>query len=403
MAQDKQQQEAIAWVRKGVAALREKDIQLARRCLLTAKDLDPENADAWLYLSATTRDLERRRRILWRVLTIKPDHPQARRALAEIERLQLAQARQAGGTAAADPAVDERCPDCGAVLRWHARAKRHICIFCGFGTRGDARPAVQAERLYPENVWPDEVTVRRCLNCASISLLPDGMSFEATCPVCMHHVLERVSGAIPAPDLVVPFEIDESHAAVALEDVKLAGGWWQGVLRPRRMTRPRPLLLPVWVFSGVGHARYTTADEEANELEYEFDEILISGVRQFEPALYRTASEVPFETAEACDLAQIAGDTQVFTVLPSQTWQSVVQKAQRVIARAMHQRVQALSEQSGQPLAVQAVSSQNLVARQVLVPAWINEQRWGGRVYMGLVSGVTGDAVSGSVPGLERS
>lgn len=397
MVQDNQRQEAVDWVRKGVAALRQKDFQLARRCLLMAKDLDPENADAWFYLTATTRDLERRRRLLWKVLTIDPDHQQARRGLAEIERLQTVQ----GGSLTLDSG-EKHCPDCGAVLRPHARTGRPVCVFCGYGSREETRTAPRVVRVYPAQAWPAEMKPRHCLKCNAISILPVEMPRETPCPVCMHDVLEPDGKPAPVPDVLVPFQVDEAHAAVALEDVKLEGGWRRGGLRSRRMTRPRPLLLPAWLFTGVGHVRFTS-DGAGYELEHGFERLLISGSRQFDPALWRIASNVPFEGAERCDPAMIASDRQVFTVLSSLTCQAAFQEAQGIIGQVMRRRVAEAVQDTGQEINIEEITPRNFVVRQVLLPVWVNEQRQGTHVFMGLVNGVTGHAVAGPAPRLGRS
>lgn len=398
MVQEHQQQEAVDWVRKGVAALRENDLRLARRCLLMAKDLDPENADAWFYLTATTRNLERRRRLLWRVLTIDPEHRQARRGLAEIERLQAAQ----GGALTADSAGGERCPDCGAVLRPHARTGRPVCVFCGYGTRGEAQTAPRIVRAYPEQEWPDDVSTRHCLKCNAISILPLNLPRDTPCPVCMHDVLEPGGKTAPVPDVLLPFQVDESHAAVALEDVRLEGRGLTGLLSSRRMTRPRPMVLPAWLFTGVGHVRYTV-DGADQEMEHGFERIVIPGTRQFDPALWRVASAVPFDGAERCDPEVIAHDAQVFAVLSTLTCQAAFQEAQGVIASAMRRRVRASMQDSGLAVDIGAITQRNLVVRQVMLPVWVNELRQGSHVYMGLVNGVTGQAAAGPVPRLGRS
>jgi ribosomal protein S27AE len=86
MVDEARKQESREWLEKGVAALKAKNFRLARQHLLRAKDLDPENAEAWLYLTGTTRDLKKRKALLLRVLKLQPDHAKARQMLAKIER-----------------------------------------------------------------------------------------------------------------------------------------------------------------------------------------------------------------------------------------------------------------------------------------------------------------------------
>ncbi len=86
MVDEARRQKAAEWIAKGRAALKANDPRLAREYLLKAKDLDPANADIWLYLAATTRDLKKRKALLERALSIDPKHAQARQALEKINR-----------------------------------------------------------------------------------------------------------------------------------------------------------------------------------------------------------------------------------------------------------------------------------------------------------------------------
>lgn len=84
MVAETQRKQAAQLVARGIAALKAKDVRLARQHLLQARKLDPENVDALLWLTRTTRDPDKRRAILRQVLQIDPTHAQARRALKKL-------------------------------------------------------------------------------------------------------------------------------------------------------------------------------------------------------------------------------------------------------------------------------------------------------------------------------
>ncbi len=86
MVDEARRREAIQWMQMGIVSLKNQEVTQARQCLLKACSLDPENVEALLWLTNTTGDPRERQRILQRVLTIQPDHVQARRALEKVER-----------------------------------------------------------------------------------------------------------------------------------------------------------------------------------------------------------------------------------------------------------------------------------------------------------------------------
>ncbi|MBN2470888.1 MAG: hypothetical protein JXN59_09200 [Anaerolineae bacterium] len=399
MVDEAQKQEALRWIKQGLAALRAQDTKLAQRCLLKAKDLDPDNPDVWLYLTATTRDLEKRRLLLQKVLSIAPDHPQASRALQEIERQQAAAAPSAPAPAPAPAMEEERCPRCGAVMRYDEQRQAPVCIYCGYGV--DGRETLAATRVFPEQPWPEGLTGRRCLSCDAVSLLPAGKPATTPCPVCMHDVLEPAEITMSFPDQMLMFGIDEARAAVALEDVELRGGLMRVLQRGRRMTRPRPALLPLWIFAGAG--QFTAGlGAEVEQQTASFDRILIPAVRQLDPELIRVAEAMSFDEAVPCD-ASICQDREVFVLLPEVSFQSAVGEAHRLLIAALRRRARQATPNDIRRTTEIATRVHELTVRQVVVPVWVNEIRAGGQVYMGLVNGVTGDAAAGSLPRLGRS
>ncbi len=398
MVDETQKQEALRWIKQGMAALRAQDTKLAQRCLLKAKDLDPDNPDVWLYLTATTRDLEKRRLLLQKVLSIAPDHPQARRALQEVERQQVAAA--APSAPAPAPAMEEeRCPRCAAVMRYDEQRRTPVCIYCGYGI--DGQEVLTAARVFPEQPWPEGLTARRCLSCDAVSLLPVGKPATTPCPVCMHDVLEPAEITIPFPDQILMFAVDEPRAAVALEDVELRGGLMRVLQRGRGMTRPRPALLPLWVFAGAG--QFTAGlGADVEEQTASFDRIVIPAVRQLDPDLLRVAEAVSFDEAVAAD-ASITQDREVFVLLPEVSFQSAVGEAHRLLIAALRRRARQVTPNDIRRTTEIATRVHELTVRQVMVPVWLNEIRAGGQAYMGLVNGVAGHTAAGSLPRLGRS
>lgn len=90
----------IDLLEQGIAAARAGDAAAARQRLLAAIGQKPEDEIPWLWLSWITPDPEEAAWYLRHVLTINPDHRQARERLAHLEN-------------GVRPAVAWRCPFCG--------------------------------------------------------------------------------------------------------------------------------------------------------------------------------------------------------------------------------------------------------------------------------------------------
>ncbi|NPV67934.1 MAG: hypothetical protein HPY64_12375 [Anaerolineae bacterium] len=400
MADQGQKQEAALWLERGVAALRAGDVRLARECLVRVTELDPGNVDAWLYLTATTRDLHKRRLLLQKALTIAPNHAQARQVLDQIDRQlaaqQPAQPPAAASAPAAGPsmAVEEapatgtaipsdRCPSCGAVLRPDERTGNMVCIFCGYGMTEERLPTLEINRVYPERPWPDGQAARHCLTCEAVSLLPVGMPPETPCPICMQSVFEVIEVGTPFPDTYLPFQVDETRAMAALEAVEVGGVL--RLLQGRREIAPlRPVLLPIWLFEGLGVIE-TSGEAETETLTQSFTDLVVYGVRQLEVPLLQLLTSVPLANAEPCPL-EIRDDTLVFTVLPGVSLPVAGQEAHARMLNALRRRAAA-----GRTMV------RDLWVRQMMLPAWITEVRVGGRQYVGLVNGYSGRAALGEL------
>ncbi len=76
---------AIQLLQEGQAAAQRGDNAVARDYLAAAVDLDPDNADAWLWLAGVQEKPTEAEAALQRVLTLEPDNAYARQGLAEIE------------------------------------------------------------------------------------------------------------------------------------------------------------------------------------------------------------------------------------------------------------------------------------------------------------------------------
>ncbi|GEM_PF-3870608 len=79
------QERVRSFIEQGRTAAQAGQRELARRYLQAALDIDPENADAWLWLAGVQDDPLEAKRCLERVLELDPGNVQAQRGLQWVE------------------------------------------------------------------------------------------------------------------------------------------------------------------------------------------------------------------------------------------------------------------------------------------------------------------------------
>jgi tetratricopeptide (TPR) repeat protein len=504
--------EAREWVRKGRAALRAKNIKIARECLHKARDLDPSNSDAWLYLAVITRDLRKRKAILERVIAIDPGHEKALAALARVEDQLLQQvsdmdespqptvhvpepgekeasaeeqaselqtaddgyavveeaedvaapdavhgesrklpefdgsleqadaammqahlnaaiskaeslmAAMAGlahheteaastievtGTDVEDPTQSiaqvslGRCPRCGAVMRAHHDTGRGVCVFCGYESSA-AESGVSAVLWTNATVpWPVSQQARHCLTCDTISVPEVGQGLEASpCPICQQSIFEPFLGGVGTPDSQISFQVNEAQAAIALEDAPARRGTGLRLRRQRQMSRPRKAYLPVWYFNGVSQTEYELGGRAQNRGRHSeaYENVPVHTVPQIDGELLRLASDV--DLAETRPLESLEG---ILLLLPNIPVQTALTDARGLMLQDTRQKARRKVRTTGSPAEREAADSiafriatiEDMTVQLVLLPVWLNEVHDGGRLYTGLVNGVTGKAMLG--------
>ncbi len=461
MEDQTRKQDAARWIARGVRALKARKPKLARQYLLKARQLDPQNPDIYMWLAATTRDPDRRRALLQQALTIDPDHAKARRALESLEVQDSVQAVAPDAQAVQALPEDEsavpemeshieevpaesvpsppdlqemapaqqakagRCPQCGAVMRVHPESGAAYCVFCGYGM-ADAgeQVAITASRIQPERPWSELARARRCLTCEAVSIPPAGSPDDAPCPLCQQTLFEPAHAALPLPDTYFPFRVSEAEAAIAIEDAGKSG--LGRLFRGRReISRPRPLYLPLWVFSGAGHIEYEFPGFEGQGglFTEPYQLIPVHCIPQIEGKLLRLASDL--DLGEAVRYEAEAGQ-EAFVLLPGISLQASLHEARGLMLRDARQKAReqvrpptpkaphsdrgmltrgdaiagaviASASRGSAAMTITASDVKDLSYQLMLLPIWINEVREGSKLQMGFVNGFTGRAAVGAL------
>jgi hypothetical protein len=289
-----------------------------------------------------------------------------------------------------------RCPRCGAVMRVREGTTQTYCVFCGYGMEDEAESEATTEvaPIVPEQIWAEARQSRHCLNCGTHSIPPGGQE-GALCPLCQQSIFEPSEPVAAQPDVFLPFKLNEAEAAIAIED-EARGGLRRLLGGKVEMTRPRRVLLPVWVFNGKAHIDPGQGVETFTET---YRLVPVHTLPQMDSQLLRVASAVPFEEVQPYRAEVIQG---AYVLLPSQPFQACVREVRALIERDAREKAQAQLRKAGTLrstglLGARPVEIQDLVQRLVLLPVWINEIREGGRLRAGMVNAYTGAVVVGNM------
>ena len=169
------------------------------------------------------------------------------------------------------PVTEQKCPSCGAPLRFDAKLGKLVCEHCGNRFDIPADGEIPAEEIEIDGVdlaalneqAADEnaaaLPIYNCVSCGAEVIAPPEQVATA-CPYCGNNIVltNKVSGKL-RPDGIIPFRIDRAGLPGAVR------AFYKGkVLLPRRffsdsrMGKVTGVYVPFWIFSGrlTGVVRY---------------------------------------------------------------------------------------------------------------------------------------------------
>src|SRR5579859_849431 len=265
---DHQRETAQELVRSGRTALKAGERQRARQLLLEATEHDRDNTDAWLWLSATTDDLNEQKQYLEWAIAADPNNTAARRGLGIVTgKIKTEDLVPAGQTvtpqkpAAPEPASAAEtfsCPQCGGRLRFDPVNQDLRCDSCCYKKAVESTPAPAPAMVLDFSLptrqgqlWA--VAERRftCQQCGGSTVLPPGQT-SSTCPFCGESALVAAAddAELIAPQALIPMR--QTSVSIA-EKVRT----WLGrdffapgdLTKLARQSRLTPVYVPFWRFS----------------------------------------------------------------------------------------------------------------------------------------------------------
>jgi DNA-directed RNA polymerase subunit RPC12/RpoP len=298
-------------IQDGIIAVKNGNHSLAKKLLDQAALINSADARIWIWLSATTDDLEQRRTYLERAVVVNPSNATAKRGLLMInEKLDKSRPMPEGASYAPEESPSPKetvvktytCPNCGASIAYDIHDATLVCQFCGFTRKVDQRVISESSEQLLDATLPTERAHRwterqsrvTCKQCGAGIILPAGQTAD-TCPYCASNrfITSPALVELVDPQVIGVIKIDPEKAA---EHIRT---WLnKGLLAPDDLAirqagmQLHPAYYPFWVFTGTLEIPWFYEDnigtsklpqwETRSGSHYEmFKNVLIPGLRKF--------------------------------------------------------------------------------------------------------------------------
>jgi predicted RNA-binding Zn-ribbon protein involved in translation (DUF1610 family) len=227
----------------------------------------PNFPDPWVWLSATTDDLDERIDCLENAVLVEPSHPLAREALA-IAQGKVSRSVKGSMDHGQQQTVQAKCPQCGGGLRYEPGATSVSCPYCGHLQQleqanvvdGDASLLrnLQLRRRMQGQEWREARRVVHCRACGAELTMSRHLAKECVFCGSSSVLAEDSQLALEQPDGFLPFKLDEDQAIAAVEKTQRSAmgrikTWWIG--ERQKLQGLHAVYLPFWLFDGIVEVR----------------------------------------------------------------------------------------------------------------------------------------------------
>ena len=189
--------------------------------------------------------------------------------------------------------AEQKCPSCGAALRFDPKEGKLICDHCGHRLDIPGQTEVKVEDVAIDgldltalNAQAEvqnaaDLPIYNCVSCGAEVIAP-AEQIATTCPYCCNNIVltDKVSGKL-RPDGIIPFRIDRKQLPGAMK------AYYKGkALLPRgffsesKMGKITGVYVPFWIFSGkmTGVLRY----HGENSFEHRDGDYLVTDVDHYQ-------------------------------------------------------------------------------------------------------------------------
>jgi len=324
-----------------------------------------------------------------------------------------------------DHVAEQKCPSCGAALRFDPKLGMLVCDNCGTKTEIPAELSSGSvdlegfdfsamEEQAAEN-GAEALPIYNCVSCGAEVIAP-AEQIALTCPYCGNNIVltDKVSGRL-RPDGLIPFRIDKKHLPEAMNR------FYKGkALLPKNffsesaMSKVTGVYVPFWLFSGrmTGVLRFraqttsvhTRGDYEITEhhhyqvlrdADLSFADVPVDASGRIDDKLMDSLE--PFDTADVkpFDMRYLAGFTadrfdRARDDVAPRAKSRMIASAEDAVSGTLTGQYTSVTRAGGE---LRAQTS----ARYLLLPVYLFSIAHGGKNYEFAVNGQTGKVV-GTLP-----
>ena len=410
----------------GIQAVKNGNRVLGKRLLDQAALINAGDVRIWIWLSATTDDMDERRSYLEHAVVLDPSNAIAKRGLALIsdKRVQSKPVAESAPTIppAAPPPKEVSvktylCPNCGAKISYSIGETMLVCQFCGFTRKIDEQVVAESKDQLLDEALPTERAHRwaeaqekvTCEQCGVVMILPAGQTADS-CPYCGSNRFIPPSSPVEMidPQMIGLFKVDPQNAGGAIKDW-LGKGWLSpdNLVTEHGGMQLHPAYYPFWLFEGtlevpwfcdvnVGSTRLPQWEAHSGSQFENFKDVLISGLKKIVPS--ELAGIEPFNLQDLVDFSAdyLAGWVALSYDLPLA---DASLKARERVMKKVQGSVASLVEPSHpkRNFSTGAGKWSGLTYKLALLPIYTGNYVFQGKHYRLLINGQTGK-VSGSKP-----
>ncbi len=413
-------------IQDAITAVKNGNRPLAVRLFEQAATIDDTDVRIWIWMSATTDDLEERRKYLEHAVILDPSNSTAKRGLMLLQD-KLEQPHQVPEAAPVEPPapapVEDAvlktylCPNCGASISYSIHETVLVCQFCGFTRKVDAEvtseskdqpldavlPTTRAQR------WAESQSRVTCEQCGVVVIQPAGQTADS-CPYCGSNRFITSSSLVEMidPQVIGPFKVEPQQANDQIK-AWLGKGW----LAPDNLAAEHggmnlhPGYYPFWIFEGtleipwfcdvnVGSGRLAQWEAHTGSHFENFKDVLVPGLRKLVPS--ELAGIEPFDTGALLDFSPdyLAGWMALTYDLPLA---DASLKAREQVVKNVQPSIESQVE-VGHPkrnFSTGVGKWSGITYKLAMLPIYIGNYAFQGKRYRLLVNGQTGK-VSGKKP-----
>jgi DNA-directed RNA polymerase subunit RPC12/RpoP len=406
-------------IQDAITAIKNGDKSLAKRLLEQALLMNNTDARVWVWLSATTDDLQERRSYLERAVATDPSNATAKRGLMMLsEKLDKTRLIPEGeafvpqGTPTPENAETKTyiCPNCGAKISFDIHEIHLVCQFCGYTHKVDESVISDSSEQVLDVVLPTTTAHRwaesqarvTCEQCGVVIILPTGQTADS-CPYCASNRFISSASLMELidPQMIGLFKVDPGNAAKSIKT------WLgKGMLSPDDLAAQHsgmqlhPAYYPFWVFEGtleipwfcdvnVGSGKAAVWEAHTGSQFEMFENVLIPGLRKISKS--DLAGIEPFILNDLVDFSPdyLAGWVALTYDQPLAdasllAREKVIQKVRSTLAGLVEPNRQKRNFSIG------AGKWSGLTYKLALLPIYIGNYPFQGKRYRLLINGQTG-------------